>query len=133
MATIEEELRSAMLADSGITALVSSRIYPDLAPLKPTLPCVVYERVNTVPDEFSFSLDGPGLYRTTVVLSCLASGSASSLAVARAIRSALENKQGQLTNTQEVELILMKDLRDEGFNDLSEIYRFDLDLEIVHL
>ena len=135
MLTIEQELRVAMLAAPGITSLVGNRIYPDVAPENAVLPCVVYERDDSVPDENSFTLDGPGLYRTTITLSALGKVYESAHAVADALRAALENRTGSLTGdspSQHVELILMRGFRDEGFQELPASYRFDLDVEIVH-
>lgn len=45
----ESELYAALAARAGLTALVSTRIYPDAIPEDSDLPAVVYQRANTSP------------------------------------------------------------------------------------
>lgn len=44
---IEEALYSRMTAHAGLAALVGTRVYPDQLPQNPTLPAVVYQRIDT--------------------------------------------------------------------------------------
>ena len=45
---IEAALYIKLAGDSGVAALVGSRIYPLHLPQAPTLPALVYERISTV-------------------------------------------------------------------------------------
>lgn len=45
---IEEALRSHLVTDAGLAALVGDRVYPIKTPQRPTLPAVVYFRVSGV-------------------------------------------------------------------------------------
>jgi len=45
---IEEALRARLLAVAGVTALVSTRVYPVVMPQDPTFPCVTYQRLGEV-------------------------------------------------------------------------------------
>lgn len=43
----ETEVYAALSGDAGVTALVSTRIYPDVRPQDSAVPCVVYVRSAT--------------------------------------------------------------------------------------
>ncbi len=43
----ETAIRKLVIDDAGISALISSRVYPDVAPEKSAFPFVVYERIST--------------------------------------------------------------------------------------
>lgn len=47
MTVLEEGLYSYLASYSGLTALVSTRIYPLRMPADATLPCVTYQRIST--------------------------------------------------------------------------------------
>lgn len=133
MVTIEEELRSAIISDSSVSALVSDRVYAnELVPQNAVLPHVVYEFKSTVPDETSFTLDGPGLYRTQFLLSSRGGRWTSSKSVADALRFLLENKKGALTALQSIENIFLRSFTDQGFQAEIECYIYQLEIEIVH-
>lgn len=51
--SIESSLINVLEGHAGLTALVSTRIYPDQLPDNPTLPAVVYQRVATMHDKAS--------------------------------------------------------------------------------
>lgn len=44
--TIASTFRAGMVADSGVSALVSQRIYPGLLPQHPTYPAISYQRIS---------------------------------------------------------------------------------------
>lgn len=46
----ESDLVDALEADAAVAARFGDRIYPDRMPDNPTLPCIVYQRISTVPD-----------------------------------------------------------------------------------
>lgn len=45
--SLESDLRAYLLTQTGVTDLVSTRIYPNRLPDGPTLPAVVYQRIST--------------------------------------------------------------------------------------
>lgn len=47
--TTEQQLRTALLADPGVQALIGSRLYVVQLPQNPTFPCVAYQRIATTP------------------------------------------------------------------------------------
>lgn len=132
MAIFEEQLRAALLADAGVSALVGSQVHQDIAPENAALPCIVFVRSSSSPDEESYTFDGPGLYRTNITLSALAIEAAEAHSVADAIKALLNNFRGALTASQNVQVALLRDFRDVGFSDISPGYRWDLDFEFIH-
>ena len=44
--SISTLLRAGLIGDSGVGALVSTRIYPDDLPQKPTYPAITYQRIS---------------------------------------------------------------------------------------
>lgn len=51
VADIIEAVYSKLSTTAGVTALVSTRIYPDLMPQPPTLPAVVYQMISNDREE----------------------------------------------------------------------------------
>jgi hypothetical protein len=84
---IEQSLYSALTNDSTVSALVSTRIYPVIAPQSAALPMIVYQRVSTVPVT---SIDGDsGLDSVRMQVSCWAKTYAETKSLAAAVRSAV--------------------------------------------
>ena len=48
---LEEALYTYLTGYSALTALISTRVYPDLLPENVTLPAVCYQRVSTMPTQ----------------------------------------------------------------------------------
>lgn len=48
--TPEVAVRTRLIEDATVYALVGTRIYPDVLPQSPTLPAVVYFRASALPD-----------------------------------------------------------------------------------
>ncbi len=49
MTTIAELVYTQLAADAGVSALVSTRIYPRRLPQSPSMPAVTYQRVSSAP------------------------------------------------------------------------------------
>lgn len=50
MATLDERLRAAFLADAGVSALIGNRLYDrQIAQNPPQYPCAAYQRISTIP------------------------------------------------------------------------------------
>jgi hypothetical protein len=84
--SLESDLVAALEADTALRALVGRRIYPLRLPQKPTLPAVVYRRIDTPTD---YSHDGPGPSQPRFQFDCWAETLAAGIAVAAALRTAL--------------------------------------------
>ncbi len=90
--TLETELRTYTLAGVGVAALVSTRMYARKLPQNPTLPAVVYQRIDT---RRLHDLDGPdGLPRPRMQVTCWAMTPTDAMALAAAVRVQLDGYRG---------------------------------------
>jgi hypothetical protein len=92
----------ALLAASGVTALVSTRIEPDMVPQATVLPCI---RVYLVAEESNTSLEqdhGPYVARVTV--EAYAETSREVHAIAEAVKAAFETVRNQTIATKNVSI-----------------------------
>lgn len=85
-------LRTYVLADAMVTALVGVRMYPRRLPQGPTLPAIAYQRIDTRREH---DMDGPdGLPRARVQLSIWAASVAAAEELAAAVRGRLDGYKG---------------------------------------
>jgi len=83
----ESTIYSVLSGASGITALVSDRIYPDILPQKKPLPAVVYTRSGT---EYLSTLGSPAVASSaTIEIWCFALTRPAAEALADAVLTAL--------------------------------------------
>lgn len=83
----ETVLKATLDGAAGVTALVSTRIYPDLRPQDDALPAIVYRRDGT---EITPTIHGTiALTRAQLSTSCLGATRAAAEAVADAAQTAL--------------------------------------------
>ena len=96
MASIEQGVRSILVADSGVTALISTRVFPWLRQQGTPLPAVVYTLDNTEPQQ---SLGGyDGLTRASLTVNSIAERYGDAKALASAVLSALNGYTGTPTD-----------------------------------
>jgi hypothetical protein len=94
----EAVLRSALIADAGVNALIGSRIYPLLAPASTSLPFVVWRRSGINREQ---TLGPPmGVPRVSVEYTIFATTYYSARNVADAMRRALDGYGGILDNVE---------------------------------
>lgn len=130
--TLEEAIRGALISDTAVAGIVGERIYAERAILKTEMPCIVYSTPDSQPDEASYTLEGPAMWRTRIVLSALGRTSAEAHAVADAIYSSLGPYQGQRTlGSVRIEALHFENLQDEERDPDSGNYRFDRTMEIL--
>lgn len=72
MADVGESLRTRLLADANVAALVSSRMYPDELPQNTTIPAIAYRVISTT---HVHTINGPkaGFRRSRITIECFAS------------------------------------------------------------
>lgn len=86
--TIHSEIYSRLSGYSGLTALVSTRIYPNLAPQNVTYPYVTFRQVSAVRESgFGADID---IIRTRIQLDAFAETHLSSRNIAAQIIAALQ-------------------------------------------
>lgn len=118
MADIEAVLYAKLIADSGLSALIGTRVYPNVIPQNATLPAIAYQRIST---RQTVSHSGPSnLYRPRFQFTAVSTTYANVKAVAGALRDALNGLTDEAT-TPPLGVALM-DNETDGFTDASDLY-----------
>lgn len=90
--TLEAELRTYTLAGAGVAALVGTRMHARMLPQTPTLPAIVYQRVDT---RRLHDLTGPdGVPRPRMQVTCWATTPAGAYALSDTVRARLDGYKG---------------------------------------
>ena len=133
MAEIEVALRTHLLTKAALTALVSTRIFPDDVSDGAAFPCVVYFKVSDVKDH---TLTGQStLERPVFQFSSYATTKAAARAIANQLKTALCDYCGTLSGivVQKIELQNeMSSLETTG-DGTQKIYVEDLEFEVNFL
>jgi hypothetical protein len=92
VSTLEEALVLQLQNDAGVSALVSTRIYPLVVPQDATLPAIAYQRISG-PRAYSHS--GPtGAVQARMQITSVASDYSGAKALSAAVRSAMRSFRG---------------------------------------
>ena len=90
--SLETAMRAYVLADAAIAAVVGQRMYPRRLPQGPTLPALVYQRIDTRREH---DMDGPdGLPRPRVQVTAWAASVQTATDLAAAVRERLDGFRG---------------------------------------
>jgi len=126
--TIETGLRTHLIADSPVTALVVARIYPLKLPNKPTYPALTYEVISDIPYRRLEGDDAREKIRVRV--DCWAETYVGSVDLARKVRTAVADFSGLMgaTPVSSAKFESWTDI----FEDVPEVYRRVVDFMITH-
>ena len=92
--SISRAIYEHLTASSGVTNLVSTRIYPSMAPTSAALPRVIYDLDSS--EHVHHMTGGSGLVRRSISLEIQAQSSPSADAIAEAIRAVLDKYRGTM-------------------------------------
>ena len=122
---METTLYTRLSTYAGLTALVSTRIYPLIMPQGVTYPAVTYQRIATEPRE-SCMVEDVGWARARVQVTAWADTFTSAKAIAAQVRAALQ--RWTTTGIQGTFIIAEYDLYDD------EAYKYGaaIDAEVVY-
>lgn len=81
-------------ATAGVTALVSTRIYPDMAPQNVTFPYIVFQKLQTQPTDTKEGVSK--LDKILVQVDCYSNNYDNAHSLAAAIRTALDRYTGTI-------------------------------------
>lgn len=125
---IEAAIRTHLIGDAGLAALVAARVYPVQLPQRPTLPALTYQRISTVPTQTRGEA-AANHERTRFQIDCWAADYDSMLAVRTALGAAL-GTLAQAANPR-IDVALKQNGR-EGLDTASGRWRATVDYFIWH-
>lgn len=127
--SVEAALVNRLEGYAGLTALVSTRIYPHRLPQTPTYPAVTYFLVTALPRDSAMGVDVP-IARKRFQFSAWGSTYLSAKNVCEQIRLALQRWSGTADGTTVYDIFV------ESQNDIDEpdlkVYQCVIDFEVVH-
>ncbi|KPU83700.1 hypothetical protein JI58_07945 [Marinosulfonomonas sp. PRT-SC04] len=124
---MEEQLRSLLLVDSGVSSHVSDRVNFGAHPQGQPFPAIV---LNTISESEGYTLNGPnGVTHTRIQVDCYAGTYGAAKLLSRAVRSLLSGYQGGAF--QGVFLVGTRGGREGGSNEAERPYRVSMDF-MVH-
>jgi len=133
MITIEEGLTAHLKANAGLTALISTRVYPGFISQTSTLPCLTYQRIST-PRIITHDTSGAsGTAHPRFQFDAWAETNTSAKAIIDAVRAALNGYKGTMgtVNLVTVQASLTDDERYE-YSPEVKIHRYSADYIIWH-
>lgn len=117
---IDEYLYTFLIAQSGITSIVSTRVYPVILPEKPTYPAITYRDDDHDIDE---SFDGNGiLTRSDYFIDAWSTTHTGALTLAAAIKTALKNHSGSFGGIN-IQQLSIRTIPGMIYEDSVEAYR----------
>ena len=128
---MEEALIAKLLADVGVAALVSTRVYVGARPQASLLPAIVVNVVSAIP---SYSDDGEdGIEDARVQIDCWGETYSSAKLVSRAVKTALSAFDGIVSGItfRFISLDLEHDLRESGADTADFPFRTSLDFIVT--
>jgi hypothetical protein len=94
-------------ATTGVTSLVSTRIYPDMAPQNATFPYIVFQKLSTTPTD---TKEGTSpLDKMLVQIDCYSNNYDTAHSIAAAIRVALDRYTGTINGHKVDKIIFSND------------------------
>jgi len=122
---IESILRSVLVADPAVAALVGTRAYQTALPREPTFPAITYQMVSRVQDSLT------GLVQARVQYTCLATTWKGAADLADAVRCGLHGYRGVRDGAriEEIQYAGQHDDHDET----TGIYWIPVDMLVTYL
>lgn len=122
--TISSLLQAALAANSGVTALVSTRIYPIKLPQPPTYPAITYQRISNTAQNGSTALR-----ETRYQIDCWADTYTPTQTLAAAVKAALEEYKKTNATPGIKQAYIINELDD--YDDDVKAYRTIVDVILV--
>lgn len=121
-----DALRSIMLADAGLSALVGTRIYPDILPQNPVLPAITIQQLTS--DVYDNIQGYSGLEKAYMQIDVWAKTATSRNTVAEALRLAICGYTGIQSGVkiQGIRLESRLDLHEPEIDNYRKVNRFEV-------
>lgn len=115
MSQIEEAVYNILTNDATVAGLVSTRIYPVVAPQDVALPAIAYQRISDLP---WYAHDGDvGLARCRLQITAMDDDYSGAKSLAAAIKAALGGYNGTAATVRIYGALLDNELDDKGLTD----------------
>jgi hypothetical protein len=125
--TIGALVKAALANDSGVSALVSARIYPNKLPQHPTYPAISYQRVSN-----SAQLGTTNLRKSRWQINCWAESYAGTQTLAAAVKALMEEyTSDQAVGIKMTEVVNELDDLETDVNDDSQVQRTIIDVMLT--
>lgn len=131
MSVIEEALHYLLKNNAGVSAVVSARIYPTVAPQNVTLPCVVYQRISGVREHTHDAIGD--LARPRFQFAAIATTYSAAKLLANAVRVAIDNYAGTVLGVRIDSVLVQNEI--DGYNlatDTTSTYMTYVDAIVWH-
>lgn len=125
--SIEAGIRGILIADAALSDLILARVYPVEPPQAPTLPYIVYQRIDGAP--LQHHAGSCALTRSRFQFDCFGSTPTQARAVARAVNNALDGYCGAVSGGNIKGATPLDDGTDMSEPELEE-FRFKLEYSI---
>ena len=122
---IESILRSILVADPAVAALVGTRAYQTTLPREPTFPAITYQMVSRVQDSLT------GLVQARMQYTCLATTWKGAADIADAVRCGLHGYRG-VRDGARIEYIQYAGQHDDH-DETTGIYWIPVDMLVTYL
>ena len=128
---MEEALRAYLLAQNGVSSVVTDRAYWNMRPQGAALPALVLQVIDRSP---AYAMDGnSALAETRVQVDCYGPSYSSAKLLARAVRDPLDGKRFTQSSIRfEAFRLDERDLSEAGTTEGERIHRISLDFQIWH-
>ena len=128
---MEEALRTYLLAQSGVSSVVTDRAYWNMRPQASVLPAFVLQVIDRSP---AYAMDGiSALAETRVQVDCYGPSYSSAKLLARAVRDPLDGKRFTQSSIRfEAFRLDERDLSEAGTTEAERVHRISLDFQIWH-
>ena len=124
---MEEAIIARLLADTGVAAIASTRVFPGMRPQGSTLPAAVLNRISGGP---LYADDGEvGLEQARIQIDCWAETYTGAKKLSRAVTACLSAFEGTVGTTtfEFIELDIERDLQEGGSDAATYPFRTALD------
>ena len=127
---VDAALRAYLLTKTALTALISTRIYPDDISDGAAFPCVVYLKVSDTPD---YTHDGiSSLHGPTIQFSAYATTKAVARSISKQIKAALCDFTGTLSGVRIQYIKLINELSSLETLTIGKAYVEDLEFQVIY-
>lgn len=123
-------VRTLLLSDAAIAALVGTRVYPTILPQASTFPAITYQRISRIPVADHLS-DVGALARPRVQVDSWAGTRDGAEALGEAVRRKLNGYRGPVAGSEDVQMIQLDAVRDL-YDDDVKLHRHSADYFVFH-